>query len=119
MEPTRLRVGDPDVDGTNPFGGKQAALEWLERERPNLLAVVGVCAENDWHEDVIAVCDGPLWALHHHHKHYADTLTALRHAVVSAAALGNPAVEARMRSLRSQLLVETGEVVQAQEESER
>ncbi|WP_263250899.1 NB-ARC domain-containing protein [Saccharopolyspora rosea] len=119
MEPTRLRVADPDVAGKNPFSGKKAALEWLERERPNLLAVVGVCAENDWHEDVVAICDGPLWALHHQHKHYADTLAALRRAVDSAAALGNPVAEARMRSLRSQLLVETGETAQARDESER
>ncbi|MGW5643918.1 NB-ARC domain-containing protein [Saccharopolyspora sp. NPDC003752] len=116
MEPSRLRVVDDEVDGENPFGTWEEALEWLERERVNILGMVDLASENDMHVDVIALCDGPLWALHNRHKHYSDTLPALASAIASAAAIEDPVAEARMRSLRGQLLMECGELDEAHEE---
>ncbi|MER7013349.1 NB-ARC domain-containing protein [Saccharopolyspora sp. NPDC000359] len=115
MEPTRLRVVDDDLAGENPFTREQA-LEWLRAERVNLLGMVRLAAESGWHVDVIALCDGPLWALHNQDKHYSDTLAALVVAIDSAVALEDPVAEARMRSLRGQLLVECGELDEARAE---
>ncbi|MCI2424336.1 tetratricopeptide repeat protein [Saccharopolyspora sp. K220] len=112
MEPSRLRVVDDDVTGTNPFSADEA-LEWLERERVNLLAVVRLAVERAWHIDVVALCDGPLWALHNQHKHYSDMLWALGEAVGSAQELEDLVAEARMRSLRGQLLMERGALSEA------
>ncbi|MGP4021226.1 tetratricopeptide repeat protein [Saccharopolyspora sp. 5N708] len=109
MEPSRLRVVDDEVTGENPFSADEA-LEWLERERINLLALVELAAERGWHVDVVALCDGPLWALHNQHKHYSDTLRALERAIRAARELKNLVAEARMRSLRGQLLMERGEL---------
>lgn len=115
MEPSRLRVVDDEIEGENPFT-RAEALEWLERERVNLIGMVRLASESNWHVDVIALCDGPLWALHNQHKHYSDTLAALRTAVESAQEIDDLAAEARMRSLRGQLLMECGELAEAQEE---
>ncbi|MEV0699044.1 hypothetical protein AB0I53_14155 [Saccharopolyspora sp. NPDC050389] len=115
MEPSRLRVVDDEVDGENPFT-REEALAWLERERVNLLGMVRLAAESNWHVDVIALCDGPLWALHNQHKHYSDTLPALLLAIASAQEIEDLAAEARMRSLRGQLLMECGELDEAHEE---
>jgi tetratricopeptide (TPR) repeat protein len=115
MEPSRLRVVDDEVDGENPFT-RAEALEWLERERVNLIGMVRLASESNWHVDVIALCDGPLWALHNQHKHYSDTLAALQTAVESAQEIEDLAAEARMRSLRGQLLMECGELAEAQDE---
>ncbi|GGI68984.1 NTPase [Saccharopolyspora subtropica] len=117
-EPSRLRVSDDEVTGENPFT-REEALEWLERERTNLIAMVRVAAEHDWHSAVISLCEGPLWALHNQHKHYSETLRAFETAVASARAEQNGVAEARMRSLRSQLLVECGHVDEALDESSR
>ncbi|RKT83597.1 NB-ARC domain-containing protein [Saccharopolyspora antimicrobica] len=111
-EPSRLRVVDDEVTGENPFT-REEALEWLRSERVNLLGMVRLAAESAWHVDVIALCDGPLWALHNQDKHYSDTLSALAEAVTSAVAIEDLPAEARMRSLRGQLLVECGELDEA------
>ncbi|MDA3650001.1 NB-ARC domain-containing protein [Saccharopolyspora indica] len=118
MEPTRLRVVDDDLPGDNPFTEK-TALEWLRSERVNLLGMVRLASESGWHVDVIALCDGPLWALHNKDKHYSDTLSALGEAIKSAVAIEDPLAEARMRSLRGQLLVECDEVAEALDECAR
>ncbi|KAA5836915.1 tetratricopeptide repeat protein [Saccharopolyspora hirsuta] len=115
MEPSRLRVVDDDLAGENPFT-RERALEWLRSERVNLLGMVRLAAESGWHVDVIALCDGPLWALHNQDKHYSDTLAALVAAIASAVAIEDLVAEARMRSLRGHLLVECGELDEARAE---
>ncbi|WP_433871277.1 NB-ARC domain-containing protein [Saccharopolyspora sp. CA-218241] len=116
MEPSRLRIADDDVSGENPYT-EVTALEWLERERLNLLAVLRISYDRGWYQDVIALCDGPLWALHQQHKHYADTVRAFRLGVEAAQRARLSAAEARLRSLCAQLLVESGDPVAAEEES--
>ncbi|MBB5153692.1 tetratricopeptide repeat protein [Saccharopolyspora phatthalungensis] len=115
MEPSRFRVVDDVPEGANPFS-REEALEWLERERVNLLGMVRLASESGWHVDVIALCDGPLWASQEQNEHYSDTLVALQAAIESAAEIADPVAEARMRSLRGQLLMECGELVEAHEE---
>ncbi|MDA3625999.1 tetratricopeptide repeat protein [Saccharopolyspora sp. WRP15-2] len=113
--PNRLRVVEEGLDGENPFTA-ETGLEWLRSERINLLGIVRLAAESARHVDVIALCDGPLWALHNQDKHYSDTLAALGLAVTSATELGDLVAEARMRSLRGQLLVECEELDEADAE---
>ncbi|GAA4612305.1 hypothetical protein [Saccharopolyspora hordei] len=107
--PGRFRVVDDELDGENPFS-RETALEWLRSERVNLVGMVRLAAESGCHTDVIALCDGPLWALHEQGEHAGDTLEALSAGVASAVALADPVAEARMRGLRGRLLVERGEV---------
>ncbi|GAA2783910.1 NB-ARC domain-containing protein [Saccharopolyspora taberi] len=117
-EPSRLRVGGDDdlVAGANPFD-KTSGLEWLENERPNILALAELCAEYRWDEAVISFCDGPLWALHNHHKNYRDTLAALKSGVGAAERAGDLRAEARMRSLRVQLWTELASYDAARDEA--
>ncbi|MGW1680509.1 NB-ARC domain-containing protein [Saccharopolyspora sp. NPDC002376] len=110
--PDRLRVVEEDLDEENPFTA-ETGLEWLRSERVNLLGIVRLAAESARHIDVIALCDGPLWALHNQDKHYSDTLAALGLAITSATELGDLVAEARMRSLRGQLLMECEELDEA------
>ncbi|MGW3472754.1 tetratricopeptide repeat protein [Saccharopolyspora sp. NPDC000995] len=119
MEPSRLRVVDDDIAGENPFATREEALEWLERERINLLGIIRLAEESGLCVDVIALCDGPLWALHNQHKHYSDTLRALELAIKCAQEIEDPIAESRMRSLRGQLLMECDELAEAQEECAR
>jgi tetratricopeptide (TPR) repeat protein len=74
--------------------GRDEALDWLERERVNLVATVrdGAAAmpELAWR-----LADG-MWALFHYRRHHADRMTVDRVAVQCARRLGNRGYEARM-----------------------
>ena len=120
MEPSRLRVGRDDglVTDKNPFD-HESALHWLERERINILSVAEESAKRDWHHVVISLCDSPLWTLHNQHKHYRDTLASLKLAIAAAGAEGDLVAEARMRSLRTRLLMEQHEFDAAHAEGQR
>jgi tetratricopeptide (TPR) repeat protein len=120
MEPSRLRVGRDDdlvASAENPFD-PVGALQWLESERQNILAVVEESADRGWNRTVISLCDGPLWALHNQHKHYADTLNALNRATSAAQVEEDLVAEARMRTLRVRLLMESHEFEAAHEEAD-
>lgn len=116
LEPRRLRVGQDDelLAAENPFD-HDAALRWLERERVNLLAVLDAAHRQEWNRVVISLCDGPLWALHNQHKHYSDTLAALGSGVEAARREQDRVAEARLRTLRVQLLLELREFTAAEE----
>ena len=113
----RLRVTDVPAE-ENPFG-KDEGKKWLVRERVNVLAALHSAAAEGRHAAVVALCDGPLWALHNQHKHYRDTLAAFRAGVQSAEVLGEPVAEARMRALTTRVLMELGEFDAAHAEGER
>ncbi|MCX2732013.1 NB-ARC domain-containing protein [Saccharopolyspora sp. NFXS83] len=116
LEPQRLRVGQDDelLTAENPFD-HDAALRWLEQERVNLLAVLDAAHRQEWNRAVISLCDGPLWALHNQHKHYSDTLAALGSGVEAARREQDRVAEARLRTLRVQLLLELREFTDADE----
>lgn len=120
MGPNRLRVSGDDelVAAPNPFDHDRA-LEWLEGELANLLALVEESNEHGWHRVVISLCDSPLWTLHNQHKHYDSTLHALGLAVTAAHAEEDLVAECRMRTLRVRLLMETREFEQAHAEAAR
>ncbi|WP_019855507.1 NB-ARC domain-containing protein [Actinopolyspora mortivallis] len=108
MEPNRLRVaGDEELVAAerNPFT-KHTALCWLETEFPNIIALIHDAERRGDDGTVLALCDGPLWTLHNHHKHYEETLRAFGAAVEAADRLGDPLSRARMRILRTRVLTE-------------
>nr|WP_228046229.1 NB-ARC domain-containing protein [Saccharopolyspora sp. HNM0983] len=115
----RLRVGDIQVTGDNPFTGKTEALEWLEGERLNLLALQRLAADKGWHRDVVALAEGALWALHNQHKYFTDALRAFRLGADAAAAAEDAVAEARMLSLHGQVRIELGRPTDALQDCER
>ena len=117
-DPSRLRVGEELVTGTNPFSAK-SGLEWLERERLNVIALVRLCHQREWDQAVVSFCDGPLWALHNQHKNYEDTLGAFELGVGSAQRSGDLRAEARMRSVRARLWMELSRFDEARQEATR
>lgn len=117
MEPQRFRVGhDDELLGENPFD-HDSALEWLERERVNLLAVLDTAHQQGWDRVVISLCDSPVWTLHNQHKHYADTISALRNGVSSAERAQDLVAEARMRTLLVRLHTEQHDFSAAHEQA--
>ncbi|MCA1189024.1 MULTISPECIES: AAA family ATPase [unclassified Saccharopolyspora] len=120
LEPQRLRVGQDDalLTGPNPFTDG-TAREWLDRERVNLVHVLAAAHEQGWDRAVISLCDGPLWTVHQQHKHYADVVPALDLGIGSAQRCGDLVAESRLRTLRTQLLLELREFDAALESGER
>jgi tetratricopeptide (TPR) repeat protein len=92
LTPYQRRTGD-SYGSTVVFADRRSALEWLERERVNLVATVIAGAttmpELAWH---IA---HDMWPLFHYHRHHTDRMTVDRVALQCARSLGNTNYEAR------------------------
>ncbi|GAA3677268.1 tetratricopeptide repeat protein [Nonomuraea antimicrobica] len=117
----RLRLADHGARLSavgQPFGTRGEAVEWLEAERTNVLAVVRAAAAREWDDLVWQVAEA-LWPLHHDRGHYADWLEVNRLGVEAALRLGALAVEARMRNQLARAHVELGAYEQADEELRR
>ncbi|WP_433514285.1 NB-ARC domain-containing protein [Nonomuraea sp. CA-143628] len=98
-----------------PFATPGAALDWLEKERPNVLALLRAVAAHEWDELVWQLAEA-LWPLYHERKHYADWIETNRLGVAAALRVGDRAVEARMRNQVARAHLELGETDQAQAE---
>lgn len=113
----RLRIGHPaeaagagGVDaGSGPFSGAadpgRDAVAWMEAERANILAVLRAAAGFG--------LDRPVWqiaqaftVLFFHHRHLAEWRESLELGAEAARRDGNPAAEARLRSLLSRPLLD-------------
>ncbi|MEQ4716037.1 tetratricopeptide repeat protein [Nonomuraea sp. B19D2] len=115
---SRLRLADHQERLSavgQPFRTREEALDWLEAERMNVLAIVRAAAAREW-DDVVWQIAEALWPLHHDRGHYADWLEANRLGVAAALRIGDPAVEARMRNQLARAHVELGAYDQAHEE---
>lgn len=104
---SRLRL-QPDPAGTCPFTGRAQALEWLEAERSNLLAVLRAAAELGEHDAVWQLCES-LWALYHSRKHYSDWIESHRLGITAAQWSARPDAEIRMRNQLARAHYELGE----------
>ncbi|MEU8567237.1 NB-ARC domain-containing protein [Streptomyces pathocidini] len=116
----RLRIADLSEllrQGANPFAeaGRASALAWTAAERPNIMATLRAAAEQG--------ADGEVWPLAEaftvlflHHRHLGDWKESLELGAAAAARAGEPAAEARLRSLLSRPLLDLGEDDRAHEE---
>ncbi|MFF7231304.1 hypothetical protein [Streptomyces sioyaensis] len=95
----RLQEAPPALpDGSHGlFRTGAEALDWLDAERANLLAVLRTAAEEGWHDAVWRLCES-LWALYHGRKHYADWIESHRLGIEAARWEGRIDAEVRMRN---------------------
>lgn len=99
----RLRLQEAPPDTSAPEGGQglfhtgAEALEWLDAERANLLAVLRMAADEGRHDAVWRLCES-LWALYHSRKHYADWIESHRLGIEAARWEGRIDAEVRMRN---------------------
>ncbi|MFC5754540.1 hypothetical protein [Actinomadura rugatobispora] len=71
------------------------ALDWLERELPNLVDMVTTAHDLGLHREVWELCEA-MWGLFTFRKHYASWIRTHEAGAASASALGDPRAEARM-----------------------
>lgn len=116
----RVRLAPPPgpLEHQSLFTTPGEALDWLDAERGNVLALLRVASAAGWDEPVWQSAEA-LWALYHHRKHYADWLEASRLGALSAQRLGDRAAEARMRNQLVRAHLELGEVAAAETELAR
>ncbi|MFD4533461.1 NB-ARC domain-containing protein [Kitasatospora sp. NPDC058397] len=118
----RLRITEPaevlgtsgsgaDADGAGPFGTtgspRQDALDWLEAERGDILAVIRAAGTFGFDRQVWQLAE-VFTVLFLHHRHLADWRESLELGAAAAARDGQPAAEARLRSLLSRPLLDLG-----------
>ncbi|MFI6499635.1 hypothetical protein [Nonomuraea typhae] len=100
----RFRLADQPEHG-EVFTGAGEALDWLDDERGNLLALLRRASMAGWDQLVWQSAEA-MWALYAHRRHYADWLETSRLGVLSAHRLGDRAAEARLRNQTARALVE-------------
>ncbi|MFD5702304.1 NB-ARC domain-containing protein [Streptomyces lasiicapitis] len=116
----RLRVADLlafTAGQPDPFAAQNGPrpLDWLEAERANIMAVLRAADEPSLHTLgwQLAECFTVLFL---HHRHLGDWQESLELGARYAAAAVSPAAEARLRSLLSRPLMDTGEHDRAHQE---
>jgi tetratricopeptide (TPR) repeat protein len=115
LTPYRRRL--PYEFATRPGGvpilsSRRLALDWLERERVNLLAG-GRAALDHGHPELAWHLSDVLWPLFLYRKHYRDRREADRRGVEAARAWQNQWAEADMLKRLSQVCVTAGEYAAA------
>ncbi|WP_405937555.1 NB-ARC domain-containing protein [Streptomyces sp. NBC_00726] len=97
-------VAGPFAGGTDP--GRDA-ISWLEAERANILAVLRAAAGFELDRTAWQTAEA-FTVLFLHHRHVADWRESLELGAEAARRDGNPAAEARLRSLLSRPLLDLG-----------
>jgi tetratricopeptide (TPR) repeat protein len=86
-----------ELRGSAPaYPGAPAALDALEAELPNLMAVLHAGTQAGLDELVWQLCES-MWSMFLRRKHFADWTAAHRLGVAAAARCADPAAESRMR----------------------
>ncbi|MFC1430237.1 hypothetical protein ACEZDB_06120 [Streptacidiphilus sp. N1-3] len=109
----RFRLQPPPASAGALPAGRSAALEWLQAERADLLAVLHAAAERGWHEPVWQLCES-LWPLYHARKHFADWIESHELGVEAAQWDGRADAEIRMRNQLARAHYEMGDYPRAQ-----
>lgn len=106
----RLRILDvtPDTTGAIPQFTPGSALDWLEAELPNLVAVQQYASDAGWDEAVVSL-EESLWVLYMHRDHSGYRAKTSELALEAATRLNNPRALSRMAAQRSRHLKEAGE----------
>lgn len=99
------------------FSSGDEALAWLDGERADLLSVLRAASAHGLHRYTADLAEA-LTALYLNYRYTNDWKEAGTLGVRAAAALGEPAVEARLRCLLSRPLMDLGEGEQARHELE-
>lgn len=89
------------------FDGENEALAWLDRQRPNLVAVLRHCARRGMHKPVWQLTDA-MWPLFLRLRHTEDRLETQTLAVEAAHADGDEAAEGSLLLALSSTLASTG-----------
>ncbi|MFF0711338.1 hypothetical protein ACWEVM_07415 [Streptomyces bauhiniae] len=97
LQPPPARPLDELCAHETLFTNGAEALEWLDAERGNLLALLRVATEERWYDAVWQLCES-LWPLYHSRKHHADSVDAHRMGIEAAQWTGRTDVEIRMRN---------------------
>ncbi|MFJ8912679.1 tetratricopeptide repeat protein [Amycolatopsis sp. NPDC102389] len=108
--PLRPRRGAVSTE----FGTRVAALDWLERESPNLIACLRTAFSRRRYELVCQLYDA-LWGLFLYRGHYAEWLSAGVLAVEAATLSGASGVEVRMVNQSAAVHLRIGEPAEALE----
>ncbi|WP_441248500.1 NB-ARC domain-containing protein [Kitasatospora sp. McL0602] len=111
----RLQESEAPLPPYLAFTGRAQALEWLQSERAELMAVVREAAARGWHGAVWRLCES-LWALFHSRKHYADWIESHELGVQAARWDARPDVGIRMHNQLARAHYELGEYRQAAEQ---
>jgi tetratricopeptide (TPR) repeat protein len=96
--PLRERVGEryENAGEREPvLSTATAALDWLERELPNLLAAQRCAVDREWPELVWQLCEA-LWSLFLYRKHFTHWIDAHELAVAAARRCGDQVAQARL-----------------------
>ncbi|MFD9812140.1 tetratricopeptide repeat protein [Streptomyces sp. NPDC059080] len=112
------RTPEELADGVPLFTGKAEALDWLDAERGNLLAVMRMAEQERWHDAVWRLCES-LWPLYHDRKHHADSIEAHHLGIEAAQWEQRPGVEVRMRNQLARAQYQLGEYEEAERELAR
>ncbi|MCM2413253.1 NB-ARC domain-containing protein [Streptomyces sp. RKAG290] len=105
-------VADPFAGADDPA---RDAISWLEAERANIMAVLRAASGFGFDRAVWQLAEA-FTVLFLHHRHLADWRESLELGADAAQHDGNPAAEARLRSLLSRPLLDLGQDNQAKTE---
>lgn len=114
----RLRFAEHDEQiraRAAEFTGERAALDAVDAERHNLVAVVAAAAGQGWFTEVWQLCEA-LWPYFLSYRHDHDWVTTSSLGVEAARSVRDPAAEARMRCQLARALTETGSFDRAEDE---
>lgn len=97
--PMRWRVSPVAAEhvGDSPaFPSGREALDWLDSELANVLAVLDNAADRGWNRLAWQLCEA-LWELFLHRKHYGQWITSHRVGIDAAVRCGDEIAESRLR----------------------
>lgn len=119
--PVRWRVATVDEqyrDAPALFESQQDAVEWLDSQLPNFLAVLEDAARRGWDELAWQVCEA-LWELLVFRKHYPEWLASHAVGIDSARRCGNTRAESRLRCQLGRAYLDLRRFDAARDESEQ
>jgi len=110
--PGRWRIG-PAYEAARreppAFPSAREALDWLEDEIPNLLAVLRTANREGFHEPAWQICEA-LWGLFVFRRHYAEWVAGHEIGLASARACGDEVAQARMLAQLGRARLDLGEL---------
>ncbi|MFJ4918874.1 AAA family ATPase [Streptomyces sp. NPDC088725] len=118
LQPAPTRTSNELSPSVPLFTTAAEALDWLDAERSNLLALLRLASKERWYDAVWKLCES-LWALYHSRKHYADSIEAHGMGIEAAQWEGRRDAEVRMRNQLARAFYELGEYPRAEQELAR